>query len=453
MLGRGVAAALALTFGLLTAGAGLAEAVLDVDQMRNLAFQQMQAGQYQTALNLTDVLLARDPGDAAALIVRAQALRGLGRLPEAKAAARKGFAEAESTSLLYGASLAMAQVMAHEDNWTWAQIWLRRASHYATSDEQRARVAQDYRYVRSQNPLNLRFDLSVQPSDNVNNGSQHSVWDFFGIPLQLSGDAQALSGLIVAGGLVGSYVLSQTQTTHDALRFGASESRVYLSPDAQEQAPGVGNARFTRQTLTFGYEHKALLSQDGLIAATSLNGWKEWYGSAPLANIGSLAVDLTAPLMPRVQGFGHLSLTRNVRLDNSLSSSTVVEISGGWGQLLKNGDGLRLEAGAVQTMSEDIGTDNGALSLSLNWNHAQPVLGTIWGAGLSARQSNWAQSPYDPEGRHDLQLVAQISAELSVVSIYGFSPVLNISYATNTSNIDLYDSRTLGVGLSIRSRF
>ena len=40
-----------------------------------------------------------------------------------------------------------------------------------------------------------------------------------------------------------------------------------------------------------------------------------------------------------------------------------------------------------------------------------------------------------------------------MVSIYGFSPVLNISYATNASNIDLYDSRTLGVGLSIRSRF
>ena len=154
--------------------------------------------------------------------------------------------------------------------------------------------------------------------------------------------------------------------------------------------------------------------------------------------------------MPRVQGFGHLSLTRNVRLDNSLSSSTVVEISGGWGQLLKNGDSLRLEAGVTRTMSEDIGTDNGALSLSLNWNHAQPVLGTIWGAGLSAQQSHWAQSPYDPSGRQDLQLVAQISAELSVVSIYGFSPVLNISYATNTSNIDLYDSRTLGVGFRIK---
>lgn len=450
---RGVVPALVLAIGLLTAWSSQAEAVLNADQMRNLAFQQMQAGQYQTALDLTDVLLARDPGDAAALIVRAQALRGLNRLPEAEAAARKAFAVGGSLNLLYGASLAMAQVMAHEDHWTWAQIWLRRASHYATTDEQRARVAQDYRYVRSQNPLNLRFDFSVQPSDNVNNGSLHSVWDFFGIPLQLSGEAQALSGIIATGGIVGSYVLGQTQITHDALLFGASESRVFLSPDAQALAPEANNAAFTRQALTFGYEHKALLSQDGVIATTTLNGWKEWYGSAPLADIGSLSVDLTAPLMPQVQGFGHFSLTRNVRLDNPLSSSTVATFSGGWGQLLKNGDGVRVEGSAIRTISDDIGTDNGALGLSLNWNHAQPVAGTIWGAGLSVQQSHWAQSPYDPTGRQDLELVAQISAELSVVSIYGFSPVLNISYATNTSNIDLYDSRTFGVGVSIRSRF
>ena len=449
----GARAALGLALGLLAAGSAVAEAVLSAEQMRTLAFQQMQTGQYQDALDLTAVLLARDPKDVAALIVRAQALRGLNRLPEAEAAARAAFAAADSMSLLYGASLAMAQVMAHENHWTWAQIWLRRASHYAATDAQRARVAQDYRYVRSQNPLNLRFDLSVQPSDNVNNGSLHSVWDFFGIPLQLSGEAQALSGVIATGGVVGSYVLSQTRMTHDALLFGASESRIFLSPDAKALAPEASDAEFTRQTLTFGYEHKALLSRDGLIATTTLNGWKEWYGSAPLANIGSLSVDLTAPLMPRVQGFGHLGLTRNERLDYSLSSSTVVTLSGGWGQLLKNGDNLRLEAGVIRTMSEDIGTDNGALSLSLDWSHAKPVLGTIWGAGISAEQSDWALSPYTADGRHDLQLVAQISAELSAVSVYGFSPVLNISYATNASNIDLYDSATFGVGISFRSRF
>jgi hypothetical protein len=93
------------------------------------------------------------------------------------------------------------------------------------------------------------------------------------------------------------------------------------------------------------------------------------------------------------------------------------------------------------------------LSLTLDWNHAQPVAGVLWGAGISALKSDWAASPYTFDGRQDLQLVAQISAELSSVSVYGYSPVLNLSYATNASNIDVYDSETLGIGISIRSRF
>ena len=450
---QGAFAALVLTLGLLAGEAARAEVVLDADQMRNLAFQQMQTGKFPAALDLTDVLLARDPDDVAALIVRAQALRGVGRLPEAEAAARKAFALAETQVLHYGASLAMAQVMANEDHWTWAQIWLRRASHYATTDEQRARVAQDYRYVRSQNPLNLRFDFSVQPSDNVNNGSLHSVWDFFGIPLQLSGEAQALSGVIASGGLAGSYVLGQTQMTRDAVLFGASASQVVLSPEARDLAPEATNAEFSRQGVTLGFEHRALLSPDGLIGTTTVTAWKQWYGSAPLANIGSLAFDMTAPLTPRVQGFGHFGVTYNDRLDNPLATSTLVSVSGGWGQLLQNGDSLRLEAGAVRTLSDDIGTANGALNLSADWTHAAPVLGVQWSAGLSGTKSDFAQSPYTLDGRHDLQLVAEVSAVLTAVSIYGYSPVLNLSYATNTSNIDLYDSRTLAVGISIRSRF
>ena len=93
----------------------------------------------------------------------------------------------------------------------------------------------------------------------------------------------------------------------------------------------------------------------------------------------------------------------------------------------------------------------------MDWNHAQPVMGVLWGAEVLALKSDWPEYPFsDMEsgpGRHDLQLVGAISAVLNAVSIYGYSPVLNFSYATNTSNIALYDSRTLGIGISIRSRF
>jgi tetratricopeptide (TPR) repeat protein len=456
--GFGPALALVATLGLLGASsASHADVVLSADQTRNLAFTQMQAGQFQAALDLTDVLLARDPEDVGALIVRAQALRGLDRLAEAEAAARKAFALAQTQVLRYGASLAMAQVMARQDHWTWAQIWLRRASQYATTEEQRKRVASDYRYVRSQNPLNLRFDFSIQPSDNVNNGSLHAIWDFLGLPFELPGEAQALSGVTIGAGIAGSYVLDQNQVTRDALLFSASTSEVLLSPEARELAPDVSNADYSRYGLAFGYEHRALLSPQGLIGTTTLMATKQWYGGAPLANILSLGLDATAPLATRVQGFGRVGLTYNDRQDDPIYTSTLASFSGGWGQLLRNGDSLRVEAGVVRTVSEDIGTDSGGVNLALDFTHAAPVAGAQWSAGVSALKADWADSLYDDaltgQGRHDLQLVAEVSALLTSVTVYGYSPVVTFSYSTNSSNIDLYDSRSLGVGISIRSRF
>jgi hypothetical protein len=239
-LARGI-----LALSLMMAGAAGAQSVtLDVESMRDLAFQAVQANRPGEALVIADALLARDPQDAAALILKAQALRAIGQLPAAEAAARAGFAAATTPELHYGAALVLAQILSLQEQRNFAQLWLRRASYYATTDEQRARVATDYGYVRKQNPLNLQFTLSLQPSNNVNNGAMRSIWDYYGIPLQLSGDAQALSGLVGSAGVSATYRLAQTQSSFDALTFDASQQLVFLSAAARDQAPNVTNSDY-----------------------------------------------------------------------------------------------------------------------------------------------------------------------------------------------------------------
>jgi hypothetical protein len=466
--------------GPLSVQAGSVEVTLTAAATRDLAFAELQAGHFDKALALTDGLLARDPKDAGALVIRAQALRGLGRLPEAEAAARAAFAAADSMSLHYGAALAMAQILSLENHRTFAQIWLRRANHYATTDDQRARVASDYRFVRAQNPLNLRFDFSVQPSSNVNNGSAHSIWDFFGIPLSLSGDAQALSGLTGDVGVSGSYRLSQTTATYDALTFALSDHEVFLSSAAHQQAPNANNVDYRMPQATLGYQHRDLLGPDGSILTSSLSLGRVWYGSAEhvghaipgctpdlthtcittlpsfgaLSNTATLSFDLTRPIGPGAENFLHLDLERNARLDKPGSSANIFGLTGGFSQSLQNGDSVKVSAGVSQSNSHDFDVDHTSLSVDFDYALGQPIGGIQWGAALGLQVSDYPDNPYSLTGqRHDLGVNLGVTGVLERISIYGFSPVLSLAVSQSSSNVSLYDTKSYGIGLSFRSRF
>ena len=81
---------------------------LNVDALRQLAFQTLQAGFAEQALTYTDVLLARDANDATALIIRAQALRALDRAHEARRVAKQAWLRSDTDKARFGAAMAMA---------------------------------------------------------------------------------------------------------------------------------------------------------------------------------------------------------------------------------------------------------------------------------------------------------------------------------------------------------
>ena len=443
--------------------------------LRDLAFATLQSGDAEQALVLTEALLMRDPRDAGALIIRSQALRALGRLAEAEAAARSGFAAADTLPLKYGAALALAQALSLEGHRTRAQIWLRRATHYATTDDQRRRVASDYGYVRQQNPLNLRFDTSLQPSNNVNNGSMHSIWEFMGLPFELSGDARALSGLVGDFGIQGSYRLAQSLTTHDALTFGLSDHEVYLAPEAHRQAPGVSNDNYRMLSLQGGYQHRDLLAPDGTILTTELSAERTYYGSAgrtsgpsctdpsipdcigifgPLSDTATLSLDLSRPYAPGSTNFAHLDLQRNWRRDDPASSSILFGGSGGFSQRLASGDQLQGSFGLSRVTSDNITVGHTTASVTVGYTLARPIAGIRWSGSLGASLASYGYSYVGmTSDRADRNLTLGLSGELNMISIYGFSPVLSLSVSANESNADLYDTRSFGLGLSFRSQF
>lgn len=473
----GWGAAVVLCCAVAVAGAAPARALtLSLAQARNLAFAELQKQDYAKALRLTDALLAKNPKDAAALIIRSQALRGLGRLDEAVTAARAGFAAADSMSLHYGAALAMAQALSLQGHRTWAQLWLRRANHYATTDFQRHRVASDYAYVRSQNPLKLSFTASVQPSNNVNNGSSHSTWvlynPLFGyLPYVASPASQALSGVMSDLGVSGQYVLEQGQRRFRALTFGASDHSVVLSPGAQALAPSAKGSDYRYDSLSGGLLQRDLLAPNGTILTSQLTLSRAWYGSVtkpcppgnpgctPPTSYGALSDDVAAsfqlsrPTGPGQLSYVQLNLERNLRLDKAISSDSVYGLSGGAKQALAGGDQFQVSAGFARHNSQDINVDHMAVTLGLSYSVGRPIAGIRWSGSVNLEADDYAQSFVSPNGRHDKKLTVAASAEFTQASIYGFSPVLTLSVSRNASNIDTYDTRDTGIGLSFQSRF
>ncbi len=446
MLATGLSAELA------TAGMADAKpAVLTVAQMRAYGLEALAKGYAEQALKIATALLERDPADGQAHILKAQALRVLHRLPDSEAAARQAWSLASDKGARYQAATSVAQALSLQGHRTTAQYWLRQAVQNAPSGAAQAQALQDFNYVRAQNPLNLGVSASVRPSDNVNGGARDPLFDYHGIPFILSGDALALSGLAFGLGVTGSYKLEETVAAETFLTFGASQQGVVLSDAARAQAPKAQNSDYALNHLELGVQRKATGSFGQL--TTEITAGHTWYGGADLSNSLEASVELGRPLGTAATGSFSASLTRQIRLDRPVSSSTEAEVSVRLSKAGANGDTWQGNLSLSRVVSQDIGIDHAEATLGLGWRTSHPVAGVSLGANVSVQASDYAASPYTSVGRQDLHWQASLQATVNKMTYLGFAPVLSLDFARNDSNVALYDTQTLGLGLSVASRF
>lgn len=452
----GAAAALGALLALSLPGPGVAqEIVLDAQGMRQLGYEVLRAGQAEDALALADLLLQRDPRDVAALLLRAQALRALGRLDESRQAARRAWTAAETDEQKFGAAVARAQALASDGRRTAAQYWLRRAVQVAPDDRARALAERDFRYVRARNPWIYSFDLSIAPSSNVNNGSSRGTMDLIGLEdLPIPEDMKALSGLDIAFGAQAIYRLPPTDWSRTELSFGALTRQVTLSPDAKKQAPWADASDYAYDAVELGVTHRRLafaplryLEFGGLVG-------HNWYGGSDMSNYLQANIgfeDKTAP--GRVLGFDLMGI-RTWRLDSDTQSSDQIIASAGIDQVIGEAGILSLDLTARQVNSESVELAGTGWLATVGWEFADPLPGEITlsaSAGLGYR--TYPDSNYATGGRKDHTRVADISFGFNRLTYLGFVPTLSLTAARTRSNAALFDTRSLGVGIGYESAF
>ena len=427
-------------------------AVLTSDQMRLFGLEALTKGFADQALGIAEALLARDAGDSGALVLKAEALRVLKRLPESEAAGRAAWNAAKDNGQRYSAATAVAQALSLQNHRTTAQFWLRQAVQNAPNAGARSQAVQDFNFVRDQNPLSLQFDASIRPSSNVNNGARDPFFRLGPFLLEIPGEQQALSGVVGSFGLSGKYRLAETQSQTTSLTFDASSQMVLLSQAARKIAPLARNGSYAFETAGVGLERKlSFATGTNLTLAAALG--HDWYGGADLSNHGTIEIDLDQPFAPDLQGFASVSVQRQNRLDTHVASSTATDLSLGVAKQTGNGDVIRLTLNVDRTRSDAIGVDHSGLGASIDWQRAKPVLGMGLAASLGVARTDYQKSSFSFDGRHDTQLTASLSATLNNIGYLGFSPVVSLTYAQNASNIPFDATQTFGLNLSVKSRF
>ncbi|SNY50797.1 Protein of unknown function [Pseudooceanicola antarcticus] len=425
-------------------------------QMRALAAKRLQRGDAATAMELARALLARDARDFSAQLLLAQAARAIGNDGEAGTAARAAWDLASDDTERYAAALIRAQVLASAGHRTRAQLWLRRAAEAAPNRATRARAIRDFKYVRLRNPWSTRLSFAVTPTDNLNNGSMHDSFTIDGLPWEfaLSGDAQALSGVELSFGADTRYRLSQTEDRATDLMLRARHSGYLLSDEARAAAPDAEGSDFSSASLAAGLSRRMLLGETRDELVMSAWAGQNFHGGDPYGAFLRGEAKLSHSLSPRNRVSGTLSL--ETRRGAAAPEADVGLLSLGWDHAFGGGQ-LSLYGSFSRSTSDLSSADYRDLRLGARLSPRARWLGESLGADpsltLEARSRDFDSSPYSLDGRLDEEIRAELQLVFSELDYMGFNPVLTLEAARTRSNVAIYETRSSGLGLSIRSAF
>ncbi len=438
---------------LLAPAPALAETVtLAPAEARQLALQALQVHDASTAQRMARAALLARPDDVEARLILSAALTTGGEARLGEDEARRALADATTPEDRHRAERAVAAALTAQGAHTRAQVWLRRAAQSAPDARARAATVRSYRAVRRANPWHGELRLGVAPSSNINNGSAQDRMRIGGLDFDLSGSAQALSGLetTFGGGVDWQTVLGQR--TRLTLGADAVSQRYRLSSEARDQAPGAENSDYARDTVEFSAALRFVAAPDAPPWDAELTLGHSWYGGEDIARYGEL--ELTRGLRLGADTLGWVEVWGRVaeRLDNDLRSSDASGVSFRLAHRIDGGALLSFGIGLSDTRSDSALVAHDAATLSLGYRLAQPVLGAQ--AELSAQLG---RADYDGPVygmlREDRSMGIGASLFFRDHDLYGFAPVLDLSARRTESSVDLYDTRDLGLSVSLRSTF
>ena len=426
---------------------------MSLPQAQALAQQALRQGQPRTAYELTEGLLAADPDNGHAHFLRAHALGQLKDYRTGRKSAARAYRVANTDVQRFEAAKLAAELSFADDSYTVSQLWLRRAVHYAPTEELRSQYVKAFRNVRRTNPLRFELQFSVNPSDNVNNGSNSPYNLIEGSPLvgTLSPSARAISGVVAKTDIRGAYRVwkGDGQETQITGRLLSRELRF------NDPVPGISGSDISSLRAQLGLRHLWAPGKSGYWSF-DINGGRTWYGGSPYYDFAGVGVQRLQKLTDRL----NLSLGTHVeeQFDKTVpvTDATVYSVFTGLSYALGTGGEL-----GAQLQFRDIDSD-GRNRASQQWSLvATYTLGrqigpaevsVSLGHSILDYEQYWVILPVRG-GRTDESWFGGVTATFKDYSYMGFVPVVSVNAEKSRSNISRFDVDQTAVSFGIRSEF
>lgn len=434
------------------------EIELTLPQVRDLAIRALASGQPQLARHLSFGLIKADPKSPFAYYTLARAEGQMGRHPQARRAARRAYRLADSAPQRFEAAEFAARISYAEKRPTATQLWLRRAVQNAPTKQIETQLGRDFARVRAENPLSFSIRGGLRPSNNVNNGADTAVQIIDGLPFTgfLSGDAQALSGIVGHVDASLSYRLRGDKRSRTEIGARFYHKRVALDSDARAQAPTSSNSDFASTYGALNLNHIFAVGAQGNSAELDASLGQFWSGGDRSYDFAKLEANHNWRLGDTTKVSLGASIEMRHSAVSSFMDSNVLAVQAGVQRGLENGDRLSFTLNLQHTDSDFRNARTGSATLGARYAFGDMIGPARVSAGVVLGYSDYPDYVAlfaVPGGRQDKSVYANVSLFFPDVDYAGFAPTVQISTGRKFSNVSRFDTRELAVSLGVQSKF
>ncbi|MAM60930.1 hypothetical protein [Maritimibacter sp. UBA3975] len=417
------------------------------------AAEALAAGDAPRALGLTNAVIAANPRDIDALLLKSQILFAMGQSRSAREASQAAFNASDIPAARYAAAVRTADIIAQDGNYVLSQFWLRRALPYVQTDAEMERLVQAYRFVKQKNPWRFSFSGGASPNSNINNGSSESIIYIYGLPFVLSPTARALSGFTAEAQGKLEYRLFESQRSQTTIGVEGAGRMNWLDAKSRAAAPTVSGHDYDFYSLAVIATHKQIVG-NGIRLEFSGRAGRNWYGGTKLSDFFGAGAAVTFPI---AQGRDALTFTgradRSLLVQGGLVPETTLSAGASYGHKLAWGDTVRASLNYTRSFSSGAAQVYSLPSVGLEYQFNRPILGAHLEIGGNYGYKTYNFSPFSTTGRQDRILSGRVSADFRGLSYMGFSPVVTVEAKRVWSNVPIYSQQTLSGGISFESRF
>ena len=423
---------------------------LSVSDSRIVAQRALNARDYPVAMGIAGALLQRDPNDLQALLIMAAGHLAMGQNNIAFKFAKRAYSVAPAKNPnRFGAATVAARSLARDKKFERAKFWMRRAIQLAPSEKAEAVRIKEFRNIRSASPWRNNASFSVQPSDNVNNGTSEKFINLGGLEFTLN-DTEPLTGLKASLSFDIAYQLAKKTNRNTYIGLDFYNREVIVTGENNTSLEG-SDFRYTYGGIYLNnirsVHDKSLIIRDKLSFGTT------WYGGDQLNNRLAVSRSYRKTIDPKTALGLYVRLAKTVNQSDPIKNSTSINVAPSYTRSIENVGIVRLSPFVSKVKSDSSSTANKGYGLSLNYRPHRDIFKTSasFTLGIGARRDSLIG--FSGVKREDEYLSLRANFFVKNFTFFGFSPTINIEARRNRSNITIFDTESLGFGIGFRSAF